>query len=288
MPTTLATRKSPLALKQAELAIAWIMERLPECEPVLLPLSTQVDERLNWSLEKRGGLGLFTKELEAALLAGKAELAVHSAKDLPTTLPEGLSIAGYLPRGDPRDMLVLRNEIGENPESIATGSPRRRQQLSQRFPLAKWTNIRGNVATRLNKIQGAEADASVLACVGLERLGINSHTGLTFETLPIESMVPAPGQAAIAIECKTADLPRYQGIFCEKTYFAVELERAFLRSLGSGCQTPVGAYYDHSALHIYHPVCGYQKRVLDLQDHENFDPLMVQLKNDLNLKNTDE
>ena len=287
MLITVATRKSPLARKQTELAVEWIVERLPRCEVTTLPLSTQVDERLSWSLEKRGSLGLFTKELEEALLEGTAEIAIHSAKDLPTTLPEGLSIAGYLPRGNPHDTMILRHDVNGEPRTIASASPRRRHQLMQRFPDASWTSIRGNVETRLNKIQAGAADASILASVGLERLSIASHQGLKFETLSIESMVPAPGQAAIAIECKTSDLPYYQGLFCEKTFEAVELERAFLRRIGGGCQTPVGAYYDQSALHIYHPTCGYQKRALDLPDHKNLDPFIDTLINELNLKNRD-
>lgn len=283
MPVTIATRKSPLARKQTELVVDWIMERSQGCETEILPLSTQVDERLNWSLEKRGGLGLFTKELENALLQGDAELAVHSAKDLPTTLPDGLCIAGYLPRGNPQDMLVLRKGAEADPKTIATSSPRRRNQLKQRFPDAEWTNIRGNVSTRLRKIQEGVADASILACAGLDRLNITCHEGLVFESLPVASMVPAPGQAAIAIECRAADLPKYQGLFCEQTRQAVELERAFLRGLGSGCQTPFGVYFAEGTLHLYHPKCGYLNQALELPADVNLAPLVDQLLNDLNL-----
>jgi len=196
----IATRKSPLAIRQTDFVVDWLREKLPEETFEQLPLSTKIDERLNWSLEKRGGLGLFTKELEEALLDGRATLAVHSAKDLPTTLTDGLHIAGYLPRANPRDVLVKRLDC-EKPAVIASSSPRRRAQLSELYPEAEWTTIRGNVATRLRKIAEGEADASLLAAAGLERLEISGHEGLEFIELPIEQCVPAPGQAAIAIQC---------------------------------------------------------------------------------------
>ncbi|MDA9961897.1 hydroxymethylbilane synthase, partial [Opitutales bacterium] len=147
---TLATRKSPLALKQAELAVEALKAGMG-AEVELLPLSTTGDRQLEWSLEQEGGKGLFTKELETALLEGRADLAVHSAKDMPTDMPTGLALAGYLPREDPRDMLVFREGV-DVPRVIATGSPRRRSQLSERFPEVEWKEIRGNVGTRLRKI----------------------------------------------------------------------------------------------------------------------------------------
>ena len=149
--TFIATRKSPLALKQTELVRAYLAEKLPERSYESLELSTKVDERLNWSLEKRGGIGLFTKELEDALIERRAELAIHSAKDMPTTLPKELAIAGYLPRARVNDVLVHRKD-SPNPQTIASSSPRRRIQVGLLYPEAKWTTIRGNVDTRLRKI----------------------------------------------------------------------------------------------------------------------------------------
>lgn len=280
----IATRKSPLARKQTQLVLDWFAAQKVAYQAEILPLSTQVDERLNLSLEQRGGLGLFTKELEEALLEERATLAVHSAKDLPTILPQGLCIAGYLPRGNPQDMLVTRKGLDAEPATIATSSPRRRDQLKERFPNTEWTSIRGNVATRLQKINEGSADASILACAGLERLGIESYEGLKFEKLSIEAMVPAPGQAAIAIECREADLPRFQGLFCEQTFQAVEFERAILRGLGSGCQTPVGAYYSEGTLHLYHPKCRYQNQALDLPNDGNFESLVSEILEQLDLK----
>lgn len=269
----IATRKSPLALKQTALVVDWLKAKLPEEGFAPLPLSTKIDERLNWSLEKRGGLGLFTKELEEALIDGRATLAVHSAKDLPTTLTDGLHIVGYLPRAKAHDVLVQRLAC-ERPSTIASSSPRRRAQMNALYPDARWTTIRGNVATRLGKIAGGEADASMLAAAGLERLEINGHEGLEFIQLPIEQCVPAPGQAAIAIQCREADLEHYQDLFCEPTKLAVTLERSFLHQLGGGCQTPVGAHYDGKHFFIYHPNSGYRSFELELNDCESIIPAL--------------
>lgn len=259
MPIQIATRKSPLALKQTEQVRAWLKDALPDDEFSELRLSTQVDERLSWSLEKRGGIGLFTKELEEALLDGRAELAVHSAKDLPTTFHNDLHIAGYLPRVRANDVLV--HQTGKlTPAIIATSSPRRRAQLGLLQPQAEWATIRGNVSTRLRKIAESEteAEATLLAAAGLDRLEINSHENLEFVELPIEQVVPAPGQAAIAIQCRGVDLEKYQDLFCETTKLAVSLERAFLRRLGGGCQTPVGAHYVDGRFYVYHPKVGHK------------------------------
>ena len=255
--TLIATRKSPLALKQTEMVRACLAEKLPEGSYENLELSTQVDERLNWSLEKRGGIGLFTKELEDALIEGRAELAVHSAKDMPTTLPGGLAIAGYLSRARVNDVLVHRKD-SPNPKTIASSSPRRRVQAGLLYPEAKWTTIRGNVGTRLRKIAAGECEASLLAAAGLDRLDIAAFDGLEFLELAVEQVVPAPGQAAIAVQCRTEDLAKYKDLFCTDTKLAVTLEKAFLKRLGSGCQIPVGAYYKEGLFRIYHPEVGHR------------------------------
>ena len=212
----LATRKSPLALKQAEMTMSWLQVKLPEDSFELLGVSTKVDERLSWSLEKRGGIGLFTKELEEALLDKRAELAVHSAKDMPTSFQNDLSIAGYLPRAKANDVLVVRNGKQNELKSIASSSPRRRAQVGKIHSNANWTAIRGNVGTRLKKITEGDADASLIAAAGLERLGIDSYEGLEFIELSIDECVPAPGQAAIAIQCRSSDLEKYEHLFVRK------------------------------------------------------------------------
>lgn len=252
----IATRKSPLARKQAALAREWLAAVFPETAFEDLPLKTEIDQRLQWSLEKRGGIGLFTKELEEALLDGRAEIAVHSAKDLPTAFQTDLRIAGYLPRARANDVFVRR--IGTDaPRVIASGSPRRRAQAALLYPEAEWTTLRGNVATRMGKIVEGHADATMLAAAGLDRLGIESHEGVEFATLPFRRMVPAPGQGAIAIQCRPESAGRLEGVFCAATGTAVSLERSFLRRLGGGCQTPVGAHYDGETFHCFHPDTGY-------------------------------
>ena len=145
---TLATRGSPLALCQAELVQASLCAAYPTATVEILKIRTTGDRQTEWSLEKRGGKGLFTKELEESLLSGAADIAVHSAKDLPTEMPEGLDLAGYLPREDPRDVFVLREGVVK-PRFIASGSPRRRSQLKALYPGVVWSEIRGNVNTRL-------------------------------------------------------------------------------------------------------------------------------------------
>ncbi|ADE54159.1 hydroxymethylbilane synthase [Coraliomargarita akajimensis] len=284
MSILIATRKSPLALKQTEMVRAWLAEKLPNDHYEELQLTTQVDERLSWSLEKRGGIGLFTKELEEALLANKATLAVHSAKDMPTTFQDDLCIAGYLPRARANDVIVKRSEI-ESPKRIATSSPRRRAQLALLNNDAEWTTLRGNVGTRLRKIAEAqEADATLLAAAGLNRLDIQSYDGLDFIELPIEQMVPAPGQAAIAIQCREKDLEKYQDLFCEDTKLAVTLEREFLHRLGGGCQTPVGAHYNGTVFSIYHPQIGHTTYEFEIESILEIDGVLSAILGDLDLK----
>ena len=279
--TLIATRKSPLALKQTAMVRACLAEKLPEQRFDNLELNTKVDERLNWSLEKRGGIGLFTKELEEALIERRAELAIHSAKDMPTVLPEGLAIAGYLSRARVNDVLVHRKD-SPNPQIIASSSPRRQVQVGLLYPDAKWTTIRGNVGTRLRKIADGECEASLLAAAGLDRLNITAFEGLEFIELSVEQVVPAPGQAAIAVQCRTEDLSKYKDLFCNETKLAVTLEKAFLKRLGSGCQIPVGAYYNKNTFQIHHPKVGHRTfeitlMAIDQIEHE-VDVIMEQLR----------
>lgn len=279
--TLIATRKSPLALKQTAMVRACLAEKLPEQRFDNLELNTKVDERLNWSLEKRGGIGLFTKELEEALIERRAELAIHSAKDMPTVLPEGLAIAGYLSRARVNDVLVHRKD-SPNPQIIASSSPRRQVQVGLLYPDAKWTTIRGNVGTRLRKIADGECEASLLAAAGLDRLNITAFEGLEFIELSVEQVVPAPGQAAIAVQCRTEDLSKYKDLFCNETKLAVTLEKAFLKRLGSGCQIPVGAYYNKNTFQIYHPKVGHRTFEITLmaidQVEREVDVIMEQLR----------
>ena len=253
-PVVLATRGSPLALAQAEIAAARLRSALGA--PVeLRKIATTGDRRRSWSLEKRGGKGLFTAELEEALLRGEADAAIHSAKDLPGETAPGLSIAGYLPRADPRDVLVLRAGV-EVPRRVATDSPRRRLQLLRLFPGLEFTAIRGNVDTRLRKVAGGLADGTVLAAAGLERLGIASWAGLAFRALDFDQMVPAVGQAAIAVQCRSAEAGRFAAVLDRATARAVAVERALQAALGGGCHTAFAAHAEEDRLHVYHEKTG--------------------------------
>jgi hydroxymethylbilane synthase len=253
----LATRKSPLALTQTEMVAAHLRNQLG-VETELLHIVTTGDKQAEWSLEQRGGKGLFTSELEAALTRGEADVAVHSTKDLPGDMPEGLAIGGYLPRVDTRDVLVLRAGI-ETPQTVATGSPRRRMQLQRMFPDVQFTEIRGNVDTRLRKIgQDRVADGTVLAAAGLKRLGIDTWPDIEFAPLDFDQMVPAVGQGAIAVQCREPDAAKFAAIFDMPTMRAVTLERAFQTALGGGCHTAFAAHATTDKLYLFHENIGVQ------------------------------
>jgi hydroxymethylbilane synthase len=265
----LATRKSPLALAQAQLVADHLRERCgAECE--LLKIVTTGDQQAEWSLEAKGGKGLFTRELEQALLRGEADAAIHSAKDLPGETVAGLITAGYLPREDPRDTLVLREGIS-SPATLATGSPRRRHQAAMLFVNLEFTEIRGNVDTRLKKIGELKvADGTILAAAGLKRLGITSWPGVSFHPIGVESMVPAVGQGAIAIQCRTGDEGRFAGAFDAATARGLALERALQTALGGGCHTALGAYATSDTLYFFHENVGL--RTMPLSESDFADP----------------
>jgi hydroxymethylbilane synthase len=249
-PIRVATRRSPLALAQAEEAVARLRAACPDLTFRLDTYSTTGDERLEWSLEKEGGKGLFTSELERALAAGEADLAVHSAKDLPTELPEGLDLAGYLPRAPADDLLLLRAGAARI-TSLATGSPRRRQQLEAWFPEASWKEIRGNVGTRLDKIRNGYADGTIMAHAGIHRLGLLPLEGIAVHRLDPLRCVPAAGQGAIALECRAADAAQWAPFLCAATALAVNLERTALAALGGGCHSASAAHFRAGQLYLF-------------------------------------
>jgi hydroxymethylbilane synthase len=224
-----------------------------ECE--LLKIVTTGDRQAEWNLEQQGGKGLFTGELEQHLLEGRADLAVHSTKDLPGDLPAGLVVAGYLPRADVRDVLVTRRGV-TSPRTVATSSPRRRLQLQRLFPDASFTVIRGNVDTRLRKIAAGEAEGTVLAAAGLARLDISFWPGLDFRSLTPTEMVPAVGQGAIAVETRGDNAMKYASALDRATAREVDLERALQAALGGGCHTAFGAYATTGLLHFFHERSG--------------------------------
>jgi hydroxymethylbilane synthase len=278
----IATRKSPLALAQSEQVAAHMRAALG-VETQLLKIVTTGDRRTDWSLEQKGGKGLFTGELEQSLLRGEADVAVHSTKDLPGEMAPGLSIAGYLPRADPRDVLVIRAGLA-SPKLVATDSPRRRMQLALQFPGVGFVGIRGNVDTRLRKIAEGLADATVLAAAGMARLGIHSWSGLEFRTLGFTQMVPAVGQAAIAIQSRAADSARFKGLFDAATARAVAVERALQSALGGGCHTAFGAHASASTLHFFHELTGIRALALGTADYEEPEATAARVLKELGLK----
>jgi hydroxymethylbilane synthase len=255
-PLIIATRRSPLALVQARLVVDHLSIYFTDTEFELLELITTGDRQRDWSLEHQGGKGLFTGELERALIDVEANLAVHSGKDLPTVLGEGLVLAGFLPREVAHDVLIFQ-EGCEIPSEIATGSPRRRIQLARRFPAATFVKIRGNVETRLRKVGDGQVGATVLAAAGLRRLGIESYPGTRFEPIAIEDCVPAVGQAAIAVQCRESEVERFSPYLHGGTGVAVSFERNFLRAMDAGCQSAFAAHYAGGKVHLFDETCGY-------------------------------
>ncbi|MGH7957329.1 MAG: hydroxymethylbilane synthase [Opitutaceae bacterium] len=261
----LATRKSPLALVQTEMVAAHLRNQLG-VETELLKIVTTGDQQAEWSLEERGGKGLFTSELEAAVTRGEADVAVHSTKDLPGNMPDGLAIGGYLPRADTRDVLVLRVGV-ETPVTLATGSPRRRMQVRLLFPEVAFSEIRGNVDTRLRKIgEQHAADGTILAAAGLKRLGIETWPGVDFAPLAFDQMVPAVGQGAIAVQCREDEAAKFAAVFDPATARAVNLERAFQAALGGGCHTAFAAHATVDMLYLFHENTGLQSVALTAAD----------------------
>ncbi|MCC5807062.1 MAG: hydroxymethylbilane synthase [Opitutales bacterium] len=250
-----ATRRSPLARAQTREAIEFLSVRMPGVAFEERTFSTEGDERLEWSLEAKGGKGLFTSELERALSAGEADLAVHSSKDLPTELPDGLALAGFLPREPAEDVLVLRDGVARV-RRLATGSPRRRAQIGRFFPDVEWTEIRGNVGTRLDKVADGAADGTVMALAGLRRLGIRRWKGLVFQPLGVRQCVPAAGQGAIAVECRAGDAALWAPFLCAATAHAVGLERLALSAMGGGCHAAAAAHVRGGRLHVFEESVG--------------------------------
>jgi len=283
MKLVVATRKSPLALVQAEAVAAHLREKLG-AEPELRKIVTTGDRQAEWSLLEKGGKGLFTSELEEALRRGEADVAVHSTKDLPGEMADGLAVAGYLPRADVRDVLVLRKGV-TSPRTLATSSSRRKLQVKRFFPQATFVEIRGNVDTRLRKIASdGVADGTILAAAGLARLGIHGWEGLVFQPLEFDRMVPAVGQGAIAIQCRQAEVGRLREAFDDTTARAVGIERAFQTRLGAGCQTAFGAHATAGGmLYLFHERTGWHSEKLASGDSRNPDACAARILNALGL-----
>lgn len=242
----IGTRKSPLALAQAQLVADALVEAWPELAVEIVPMQTSGDKFTDRPLADVGGKGLFTKELEEALLANTIDIAVHSMKDMQTVLPDGLTIGAMLERDDPRDMILgdgIRsfNDLPQG-ASFGTSSLRRAAQALMIRPDLNIVAFRGNVQTRLNKLQAGEAKATMLAMAGLNRLNIWDVPG---HPLNIDEFLPAVAQGAIGIECRENDeaiMETLSPIADIETETAVHCERAFLQALDGSCRTPIAGY----------------------------------------------
>lgn len=242
---TVGTRGSSLARTQTALVVAALRAQWPELEIATKIIKTEGDRRLDVSTTQLGK-GAFVKEIELALLNGEIDLAVHSCKDVPTDPVPGLTLAAFPRRADPRDVLVARDglRLAGLPANavVGTSSSRRRAQLLIHRPDLRVADIRGNVDTRLRKLQDGQYDAVILAAAGLDRLGLLHHAT---EILDPEVMLPAPAQGALAVQARAGDeatLALLEPLNDPATQAAVTAERAFLRALGGGCRVPIAAY----------------------------------------------
>ena len=236
----LGTRRSPLAMAQARHVADLLAATGVDCE--IVPVDTSGDRRRDVPLTTLGGQGVFAVEIQRALAAGEVDAAVHSAKDLPSATPQGLALACVPERRDAADVLVGRSLAGLGPGStVATGSPRRRALLLERRPDLNVVELRGNMATRLARA-GGDVDAILAAAAALERLGESDKVA---ERLDPSWFVPQVGQGAIAVEAREDDeiaLRALAGIDDALAHAAIRCERAFLRTLGTGCSVPAGAH----------------------------------------------
>ncbi len=245
----IGTRASELALWQTRWVASRLLEAFPDLQVVEEVIKTTGDKILDSALSTIGDKGLFTKEIEMALLDGKIDLAVHSMKDVPTNLVDGLTIGAISVREDVRDVFISHPQknhptLWDLPvgATIATGSLRRRSQLLHRRPDFRIVDLRGNLSTRRRKLEHSEWDGIILACAGVKRLGWEN---LVSEMLPPDQMLPAVGQGALAMEIRTGDsasIDLIRTLHDERTAAAVVAERALLRRLEGGCQIPVGAF----------------------------------------------
>ena len=242
----IGTRGSALALWQAEWVKSQLLAGQQELMVELVVIKTTGDKILDVPLAMVGGKGLFVKEIEEALLDGRADLAVHSVKDMPAELPEGLHLAAMPPREDPRDALISKNGAGldklPHGARVGTSSLRRAAQLLHLRPDLRIETLRGNVDTRLRKLKTEGLDAIVLAAAGLKRMELSR---VISEYLEPERILPAVGQGALGIETRIADVFTNEivaSLIHQQTVITVRAERAFLKRLEGGCQVPIGAY----------------------------------------------
>ena len=238
----IGSRESKLAVIQSELVMDAIRAAHPDIRLELVTMKTTGDRILDRTLDQVGGKGLFVKELDAALLAGRVDLTVHSCKDLPMDVDPRLPLAGFTAREDPRDVLVLPEGVSElDPaKPIGCASPRRAAQLRALFPGMAVAPVRGNVLTRLAKLDGGQFSALVLAAAGLRRLGLEHRVSRYFT---VEELLPAAGQGILALQARAGeDLSYLEGVLDADGAACALAERAFVRALDGGCSSPIAAH----------------------------------------------
>jgi len=245
-PLRIATRRSKLALWQAEHVQSLLRAAHPGLPVELVPMSTQGDRVLDRALAEVGGKGLFVKELEVAMQDGRADIAVHSMKDVPSELPPGFAIVAVLPRANPLDAFISRRfrrfEDLPHGARVGTSCPRRQSQLRHARPDLRLELLRGNVDTRLRRLDEGELDAILLACAGLERLGIGHHVT---QQLSLDLSLPAVGQGVIGIECRADDVRSREALAVlhhAESFTRLNAERAFAARLGGSCHSPIAAH----------------------------------------------
>ena len=283
------TRGSMLALAQTELVIKALKERFSQIDFQMITMSTRGDRDTSRALLEFGGKAVFVEEFEEAILKGDIDIAVHSAKDMPMEIMEGLTISGTLPRACPQDVFIYKSgrSFDRNDSFVVgTSSLRRQYQIRDMYPNAVCKNLRGNVGTRIQKLEDGEYDAIILAAAGLERLGIIDGSAgclevqkdkLTFRYLSIESMLPAACQGIIAIETRTSgevyDMVR--AINATEVYTQLTCERAVLNRLNAGCHEPIGVY---SELHGDHMKLSLMKADAASSDKEKDEEIQIHRK----------
>ncbi|XP_066903280.1 porphobilinogen deaminase [Halyomorpha halys] len=243
------SRESELALIQTNLVIEYLQEKYPKCKFEIVTMSTLGDQILDKPLPKIGEKSLFTKELETALENGSVDFVVHSLKDMPTALPNGLAIGAVLEREDPRDAILLNSKLRGStlstlPEKsvIGTSSLRRTAQLKRKYPHLVIKDIRGNLQTRLRKLEQGHYDGIVLAAAGVNRMGWEHHIS---KILDNDEMMYAVGQGALAVECRSKDCKYFSSLNHEETVLRIIAERSLLCALGGGCSAPVAVFSEY-------------------------------------------
>lgn len=242
MKIIIGSRESKLAVLQSEMVQSYIKEKNPELEVEILTMKTTGDIILDRTLDKVGGKGLFVKELDRALLDGRSNLSVHSLKDMPMEVPKELPLLAFSRREDPRDVLVLPQGVKEldKEKPLGCSSLRRTLQLKKLYPDMEVKSIRGNLQTRLRKLDEGEYSGLILAAAGLKRLGLEDRICRYFT---VDEMIPSAGQGILAVQGRKGEDASYLEGYCdEQAWMAGHAERAFVKYLNGGCSSPVAAY----------------------------------------------